>query len=378
MAEKVDDGLVWLPSEFLDDELELFRMGEPARREAVGFGMDLNSPTESLTETESDEEDYLAGLAGLTRQMAHSFLDAGEDTVAFPGSEPKVMAGSPQSTLCAVEGWPGLSKGKPNVPAVVWSPPETPIPASFQRSQSRSCDLLFTAAEQVMRMRLAEQEKQFRVPARGLLGTPKKAPPPAIPNVSKIRPAGSFANSAPIPTLQQLEFERLKQEQLIKQQISAAWGKPNRARVVGGGSGVHGRPLGLAPSAWPSLQQQHQQPGAGSGMRAIFLNGSGSRRESAGTGVFLPRRAGNTPETRRKPACSTVLLPARVVQALNLNLDELNANSRFPGGYVVDHDLALARGSDNGAQAKRNQHHHRLQPATAATHDVRLPPEWTY
>ncbi|KAH7655900.1 hypothetical protein IHE45_18G043400 [Dioscorea alata] len=124
-----------------------------------------------------------------------------------------------------------------------------------------------------------------------------------------------------MPTLQQLEFERLKQEQVIKQQIVAAWVKPYRGRR-------YDRPLGLPSSAWPPLQPQRQQPQqqqppsapAGAGMRAIFLNGSGSRKPSGGTGV-LPRRAGNTNEARKKSACCTVLLPAKVVHALNLNLD---------------------------------------------------------
>lgn len=40
----------------------------------------------------------------------------------------------------------------------------------------------------------------------------------------------------------------------------------------------------------------------------------------------------------RDPAgCSTVLVPARVVQALNLNLDDLGAQPRYPGGFVLDH-----------------------------------------
>ena len=39
----------------------------------------------------------------------------------------------------------------------------------------------------------------------------------------------------------------------------------------------------------------------------------------------------------RPPGCSTVLVPARVVQALNLNLDDLGAQPRYPGGFVLDH-----------------------------------------
>jgi hypothetical protein len=42
--------------------------------------------------------------------------------------------------------------------------------------------------------------------------------------------------------------------------------------------------------------------GRGSGMRAVFLgSGGGSGRESTGTGVFIPRCAGNGPELNRKP-----------------------------------------------------------------------------
>lgn len=94
MAENLNDGVFWLPADFLDDDI--FAKGETIGTSVAcfsnGVGVDLNSPTETLTETESDEEDYMAGL---TRQMASSFLDADEDTVAFPGSIPKV------SYLCA-------------------------------------------------------------------------------------------------------------------------------------------------------------------------------------------------------------------------------------------------------------------------------------
>lgn len=54
----------------------------------------------------------------------------------------------------------------------------------------------------------------------------------------------------------------------------------------------------------------------GPGMRAIFLEtGNGS----CGTGVFLPRRDGDYLDTSRKPACSPILLPFHVIEALNLN-----------------------------------------------------------
>lgn len=114
-----------------------------------------------------------------------------------------------------------------------------------------------------------------------------------------------------------LQFQQLKQQQIMKQRqqqqqhCSAAWGKQGAKPApavqqhqpafhgAGFGTGRSGRPLGLPSSAWPPLQQHQQQPS--SGMRAVFLGGPGSRRESSGTGVFLPRRAGNPTEMKKKP-----------------------------------------------------------------------------
>lgn len=90
------------------------------------------------------------------------------------------------------------------------------------------------------------------------------------------------------------------QAQLQQQQQQHIQSRARNNNVVGV------RPLGLPQSSWPPLQvqsQQQQQPqhNSGSGMRAMFLSGSGSvKRECAGTGVFLPRRYGNPPEPRKK------------------------------------------------------------------------------
>lgn len=59
MAKVLDDAEFWLPAQFLTDD---------------EFVFGLNSPVESVvgsTETDSDEEDYLAEL---TRRMGHSTL----------------------------------------------------------------------------------------------------------------------------------------------------------------------------------------------------------------------------------------------------------------------------------------------------------------
>lgn len=209
---------------------------------------------------------------------------------------------------------------------------------------------------------------------------------------------------------QQMLFDQeLKQQQQQQQRDSGVWGTQPKAtqqqqRMVvhqgtrdddalvcarnGGGRTT----LGLSPSAWPSLQQtqrrqqqggrlQHHQLQNGTGMRAVFLGPppAAAKRESAGTGVFLPRRAGSQPEPRKKHACPTVLVPAKVVQALNMNLSSRHAQ---PGLRTRSLDGRLAHEADGVwkfpasgpcAQPRRNL---RAQPVMG--HEVRLPQEWTY
>ncbi|XP_060961704.1 uncharacterized protein LOC115702384 [Cannabis sativa] len=70
------------------------------------------------------------------------------------------------------------------------------------------------------------------------------------------------------------------------------------------------------PPQRPKLGQ-HWASAAGHGMRAIFLDSA--QKSCIGTGVFLPQISHNN----KKPACAPVLLPSRVVQALNLNVQAL-------------------------------------------------------
>ncbi|XP_022764502.1 uncharacterized protein LOC111309757 [Durio zibethinus] len=186
----------------------------------------------------------------------------------------------------------------------------------------------------------------------------------------------------------------VRQEQLLKPRCGAALGRQvkasswqaqlqqrqlhqqiqSRARnnVVGG------RPLGLPQSSWPPLQvqprlQQQPQQNSGSGMRAVFLGGSGSvKRECAGTGVFLPRRYGNNaPEPCKKSGCSTVLLPAKVVQALNLNFDDTTGHVQphFSTSFASNYDALVATRNALLSQARRN-----YRPEGG----LNLPQEWTY
>ncbi|XP_008785474.1 uncharacterized protein LOC103704103 [Phoenix dactylifera] len=383
MAKNLEDPEFWLPSDFLCDDF-FVDGGEKRRSEAqaagvgdvcfsgelpYGFGSNPPSPVDSVTGTESDEDDYMAGLA---QKMAHCFLQDGDKvSSALPCGDNvkmRMMTGSPQSTLSA---WSASGKGSPNGPSLVSSPLSSPM----EQHKEDPWDVLYEAAGQVMRLRLNEQN----VYARGLLGPSRKPFPAPSQNPQK---AGCY--NSPVLTKQQLQaaqFYHLKQQQLMKQQLSAAWGRQGRARVVGGGGGggyggegrCGGRPLGLPlPLQKQQQPQQHQQ---GSGMRAVFLTGPGARRESTGTGVFLPRRVGTPTESLKKPACSTVLLPARVVQALNLIPEELGAQQRYPGGFVLDHDSLVGRSNNALSHPKRNLH---PQPAAVPSHDILLPPEWTY
>ncbi|KAL9266560.1 hypothetical protein AKJ16_DCAP15621 [Drosera capensis] len=117
-----------------------------------------------------------------------------------------------------------------------------------------------------------------------------------------------------------------------------------------------GRPRPLSPSSgWPP-----QSPG--SGMRAVFMDFPGSKKERAGTGVFLPKPM----ELRKKPSCSTVLIPAKVVQALN-NM-KVQSLRRSPS-----HDFAVVMktGKDDSIQYQSHS-------PCASDVTLQLPQEWTY
>lgn len=343
MTEKLEDAEFWLPAEFLDEDFFL-----KESRAAVASGNKGSYVGDSM-ESESEEEDHIAGLS---RQMAHSFL--GDEQVNF-ASNAKVMATSPQSTLCDSGIWSASNEGSPKGPSQVSSPPSTPL----EHGKDDAWDILYAAAGQVGRMKQNEQ----RVSGRGLLIPPKK-PPAHVESAATL-----YRSYNPILTQQQLQaaqqFFQLKQQQLIKQQVSAAWSRQNRAAR-------NNRHLGLVPSTWPPPQRQQ----SGSGMRAVFLNSPGPRRESTGTGVFLPRRAGTHNEGRKKSGCSTVLLPAKVVQALSLNLDDAAVHPRYPGYFSFDHGMASNRG--NAGIPLPKQHYHHPPPSVVSGHEIRLPQEWTY
>ncbi|GLT36315.1 hypothetical protein SLA2020_107030 [Shorea laevis] len=116
----------------------------------------------------------------------------------------------------------------------------------------------------------------------------------------------------------------------------------------------------------------------GSGMQALFLD---SGKRSCGTGVFHPQRAGTNFQPNKTPACSPVLLPPRVVQALNLNVHALGlqissrkdyrSNSRdgVTNPYKNRNDAIKDVQTKCCANIPQNQ---------SSSPEIFLPKEWTY
>ncbi|CAI0427375.1 unnamed protein product [Linum tenue] len=371
MADCVDDAEFWLPPKFLtDDDIFLekkpHQMGKKGGQDVLaldnalaakslfnfdfpyGFGSfgvssDLSSPVESVvgsTETESDEEDHLAGL---TRQMAQTTLEddfARSDWLFGAGNaKGRVLSGSPQSTLCGAGNGCGC-KLSLNRPVKV--------------------SLLYAAGGEVAKMKInggggagGGCDVAFNDQSRGLLGGPPATPPSPVTVPVKTSNTNADVGFYPHQSLsyQQLQasqFQQLRQQQMMKQHKSAIWAAPQNDKAVGigvyqqplaqqqnrGRSNNNGKPLGLSASAWPSLQQpQQQQVGGASGLRAV---NPGGKNECAGTGVFLPR-------PRKKPNATTLR----------------NNHPSSGGGWNQTRSLS------SRAQAGMEM-------------EVRLPQEWTY
>ncbi|XP_010528587.1 PREDICTED: uncharacterized protein LOC104805648 [Tarenaya hassleriana] len=364
----LDDGDFWLPPEFLTDED--FLMDEENKVfkgidtfDGSGFGKyggskfffpnesrsvfgslavnsGLSSPVESLvgsTETESDEENFISGLA---RQMAHSTLEedfAGEfgGNHNFPaGNKIKgwSQSGSPESTLCAA----GIS---------CYCRRRVPSPAAV--------DLYFATAEEM------DEPYGINHGGRGLLGPPVKPSPVPVPTKNPNIGSGYY-HHPPLhyQKLQAILFQQLKQQQMMKHRQVMR----NMGRRSGGND--TGRAVGLSPCAWPNLQ--HAQPTG--------------KRVSAGTGVFLPRRVPAT-ETQKKQTLSTMVVPARVAEALNLKLDDSAAQRivrpRFESPADLNDTSLRFRSSNNGGFSGQNRGGIRAEQ-TAASNELRLPSDWSY
>lgn len=119
----------------------------------------------------------------------------------------------------------------------------------------------------------------------------------------------------------------------------------------------------------------------GPGMQAVFLD---SGRRSEGTGVFLPQTpSANAQSNRKKPACAPVLLPSRVVQALNLNVQALGLQiPRRPDTKEkpnnVECNLVKNRDDKDATQRCVVLQSQSSSSSSSASSDLLLPKEWTY
>ncbi|KAF8008936.1 hypothetical protein BT93_J0052 [Corymbia citriodora subsp. variegata] len=347
------------------------------------FPYEIDSPVESVlssTETESsDEEDPWAGLARALSQSP--FYEPHPQKLSVPGfARPKpeklwAMAGSPKSTLSGFGSWSSRSLLSANESPKNLS--QIPSPTTPFGAESETWDLVYAAAMEVARLKMTCQEAKYGAQHqnRGLV-------------------SGRMANSglhsghhrvAHVLTQPTQHPQHAREDRVLKRQASLpVWARTtevwsenqqqqqqlqlqiqSRLKNAGLMNGRCGRSQGFPQSAWTPLHN-------GSGVRAPpFVAGSGSKRECAGTGVFLPRRYGDLPESRKKSGGSTttVVVPPKVVQALQLNVDDMSGQAQpyLSDAFAPDHAAAL--------MARRNAF---LSKQRSLNHEVRLPQEWTY
>ncbi|XP_019154452.1 PREDICTED: uncharacterized protein LOC109150907 isoform X2 [Ipomoea nil] len=376
-AEDLDDCEFWLPPQFLaDDDL---KKGEPG----TGFlyGGFPSSPVESVNETESDEDDFISGL---TRKMARSTLEDDSDFEYNCGKAWR-LSGSPQSTLCGILGG-GLgcnqvsSRGSTNCSSRASSPP---LPAELPgKADGGAWDLLFAAAGDVARMKMMEESAaaaRLYPNQNGIWAPPRNASPVGVPSPKTSMPQSlGLMNSNQLPQHSNYQELHMAQLQRLKQHEMGMQGRNGRVGLIPSLNSNHPQ---ANLSSWPTPQQSLQQPCRGSGMRAVFIgNPGGAKRECSGTGVFLPRTVGTPAEPRKKPVCSTVLLPEKVVHALNLNLEARGHQPQLlQPRYTHLHDGAgLKNQRSNGRVQAQQRRNLRPSPACSVSQELRLPQEWTY
>ncbi|CAN1150632.1 hypothetical protein LINPERHAP2_LOCUS17691, partial [Linum perenne] len=236
--------------------------------------------------------------------------------------------------------------------------------------------------------------------------------------VPQISPVSEFQKKQALidEQIRSVQLNRVKQERERKRQAGEKQsngnkkGRGNRGknRALLNGSPPLNDNNNKGQTAWWSQQQSIRTAAAVAGSpevrRAVFLGDSG-KASTTGTGVFLPRGVGNSTTTaasadsRKKPGCSTVLIPARVVQALKLHFDKMSTvaaptinpppSAAAAATLPLQHDAVMGdvryafqlqeqkSQSPTKPAAARNQHRN-LRHHNHQYQDMGLPQEWTY
>ncbi|XP_022730835.1 uncharacterized protein LOC111285582 isoform X2 [Durio zibethinus] len=227
----------------------------------------------SSTESSGEEDNYIGEL---TRRMAQYMLQDEDEHEKSWG-----LSGSPKSTL-----WSQLGSNldSPVGPSRGPSPPLTPMIGNFEKMKINEETATYNQGGRFISKSTSTQE-------------------------SRINPNDGFQSKQALidDKIRVIQFYRLKQEQAMKQMEQKPRIKHHQSKGRVFSEFNNGQKV--APNSynpWYTLQQQQQQSNqqAGSNMRAVFLNASGSRNGSCGTGVFLPRGIGTPCESRKKQDAS--------------------------------------------------------------------------
>lgn len=307
---------------------------------------DFNSPFGSeigSTETESEEDDFIAELSQLTRWMAeYTFLEDDEDE--FPKSSPEAGSNNSQASALSVK----LPNSNSNS---VYLCKEGFVNTTAEKANSESGIAAPNLSSEICSDKVLTDEQMRPVEVYQLKNQPETK-------------KQGFGHGV----------KRMKEPQNMQNNKG---GKSWRKRML---NPPHHHPHPHPPAA------AGVSPQNGSGMRAVFLGGSSTRNGSSGTGVFLPTGAYRTAEPKRKPGgCSTVLIPARVLQTLQQHFNNVGAVSQSKGGDASTNSPwqndVLARINELLSQQKERAEF-QPRPGLARVNDdreeVKLPQEWTY
>ncbi|XP_028775698.1 uncharacterized protein LOC114732566 [Neltuma alba] len=366
MAVDLQTGESTLPSQFVLDkddhvlsEYHNFSNQKASALNPHEFGSHRASlvPTAEAQSNSDKDDDFISEL---TREMAHfMFEDDDQFRLSGIGSSDLEMSwdstDSSQSTL-----WSPLGsiQGSPEGPSLEPTPPATPCDGKNSWPDT-ACDVVGM---------FEKMNNDERGHSKYLHGYGNH----------------SFNQALIDQQIRAVQLSRLNQQQIVKQKLAAypesqaqmphqselsqqiqQVQKKGKGSSVGSGNARRNHPPPLFTSSTP----------AGSGMGAVFPGGSGSKTASCGTGVFLPRVNTAPSESRKKPGCSTVLIPARVVQALQLHFDQMAATSGpKASGFPPLREVLV---SDKDGMYSLQKRQSRKEPANLQN-ETRLPPEWTY